>query len=40
MGIFDAQIAAIAMQYRAIVVTRNTKDFLDLGLNLFNPWES
>ncbi|MGL5828737.1 MAG: type II toxin-antitoxin system VapC family toxin, partial [Angustibacter sp.] len=36
IGIFDAQIAAIALQYRAVVVTRNTKDFLDLGLRLIN----
>jgi hypothetical protein len=23
---------------RAVAVTRNTKDFLDLGLTLINPW--
>lgn len=35
----DAQIAGIAAQYDATLVTRNTKDFEGLGLKLLNPWE-
>lgn len=37
----DAQIAAIAIQHRLPLVTRNTKDFLQIeGLSLINPWMS
>lgn len=35
----DAQIAATAAVHRAVVATRNVKDFEDLGLSLVNPWE-
>jgi predicted nucleic acid-binding protein len=34
----DAQIAAIALSQRAIVATRNTKDFDETGIELINPW--
>lgn len=35
----DAQIAAIAIYHRLVLVTRNTKDFVHLdGLELVNPW--
>lgn len=36
---FDAQIAAVARSHGAILATRNTKDFVDCGLRLINPWE-
>jgi predicted nucleic acid-binding protein len=34
----DAVIAAIALEHRAQLATRNTKDFTELGLVLINPW--
>ena len=34
----DAVIAAIALAHEAPLVTRNTSDFADLGLQLINPW--
>jgi predicted nucleic acid-binding protein len=36
----DAIIAATAMQYSAILVTRNTKDFKTLALDTYNPFDS
>ena len=40
----DAQIAAVCQSTASansspILVTRNTKDFIDLGLHLINPWQ-
>lgn len=35
----DVYIAAICKQYGAILATRNSKDFLHLGMILVNPWE-
>ena len=35
---FDAQIAAIAKTYDAILATRNIKDFENCGIELVNPW--
>ncbi|GHU56360.1 ribonuclease VapC [Spirochaetia bacterium] len=36
----DALIAATALTNHLTLVTRNTKDFTDIGgLNLMNPWE-
>lgn len=34
----DAIIAATAMEYSAILVTRNTKDFNSLSLEILNPF--
>jgi toxin FitB len=34
----DAQIAAILKERNATLVTRNTRDFADSGIRLFNPW--
>ena len=36
---FDAQIAAICRAHGAALATRNTRDFVGLGLDLCNPWE-
>lgn len=36
---FDAQIAAICLQHKAILATRNVDDFLDCGINIINPWD-
>ncbi len=35
---FDAMIAAIALTRGAALATRNTKDFVDCGIVLINPW--
>jgi toxin FitB len=34
----DAFIAASALIHQMTVVSRNIKDFKDLGVKLFNPW--
>jgi hypothetical protein len=35
----DAQIAAIALNHKLPLATRNTRDFLHIaGLTLYNPW--
>jgi len=36
----DKQIAATALTYDLVLVTRNIKDFADTGVQLINPWES
>lgn len=35
----DAQIAAICRQHDLSLGTRNTKDFADTGIRVFNPWD-
>ncbi|MDN3311015.1 type II toxin-antitoxin system VapC family toxin [Microbacterium oryzae] len=35
----DAQIAAICRAKGAVCATRNTKDFVEAGVELLNPWE-
>ncbi|MGD1955668.1 MAG: type II toxin-antitoxin system VapC family toxin [Sphingomonadales bacterium] len=37
-GDFDLMIAATAKEHRAIVATRNTKDFKGCGVAIINPW--
>jgi predicted nucleic acid-binding protein len=40
ISVEDAQIAAIALHNQLVLVTRNTKDFVDIqGLTLINPWD-
>lgn len=34
----DAMIAAIAAVHGATLATRNTKDFLNCGIEVVNPW--
>jgi hypothetical protein len=34
----DGLLAATALRHGLAMVTRNTRDFEDLGLNLVNPW--
>lgn len=36
----DGLLAATALQHDLILVTRNTKDFAGLGLELINPWSN
>ncbi len=36
----DALIAATAMHHHAVLVTRNTKDFVNLPLDVFDPWSN
>jgi toxin FitB len=36
----DAQIAATALQHDLTLVTRNSPDFVGLGVHLVNPWEA
>ncbi len=39
IGAMDALIAATADRHDLSVVTRNIKDFKDIGLKLVNPWD-
>jgi predicted nucleic acid-binding protein len=36
---FDAQIAAICRSQAASLATRNTRDFIDTGISLLDPWQ-
>ncbi|TCT07405.1 type II toxin-antitoxin system VapC family toxin [Paralcaligenes ureilyticus] len=40
INLADAQIAAICLTRKAVLATRNTKDFKNLDLPLINPWDS
>ena len=35
----DGLIAATALEHDLTLVTRNTKDFSDLGVDILNPWQ-
>ena len=37
---FDVQIAAICRAHGAALATRNTKDFLETGVEVIDPWRS
>lgn len=36
----DGMIAATALEHGLTVVTRNRKDFEELGVTMLNPWEA
>jgi len=36
----DVQIAGIAVARKALLATRNTRHFDDLGINLIDPWDA
>jgi predicted nucleic acid-binding protein len=38
LGMADGLIAATALEHGLIIVTRNVRDFEDLGLKIVNPW--
>ena len=40
LSVPDAQIAATALEHGLTVVTRNVKDFENLGAIILNPWEA
>jgi predicted nucleic acid-binding protein len=39
MGVMDSLIAATALQYKMVLVTRNVSDFKSTNLSILNPWE-
>ncbi|QDQ26630.1 type II toxin-antitoxin system VapC family toxin [Chitinimonas arctica] len=39
LPVIDGLLAATALHYDLTLVTRNTKDFVGLGVTLVNPWE-
>ncbi|GEC17162.1 type II toxin-antitoxin system VapC family toxin [Nitrobacter winogradskyi] len=38
LSVMDGFFAATALDRQLVLATRNTKDFVPLGLPLFNPW--
>ena len=38
--VVDGMIAATALEHRLTLATRNIKDFVPLGLEVFNPWDA
>jgi predicted nucleic acid-binding protein len=36
----DGVLAATALEYDLTLVTRNVKDFANLGVGLLNPWDA
>ena len=40
LSMADGLIAATALEHGLIIVTRNIRDYEDLGVTLVNPWES
>jgi toxin FitB len=38
--IVDAVIAATAFKHDLVLVTRNVRDYEDLGITILNPWEA
>jgi hypothetical protein len=40
LAVADGMIAATALENGLTLVTRNTKDFTGLGLEMLNPWDT
>jgi predicted nucleic acid-binding protein len=40
LNVPDGQIAATALEHGLTVATRNVRDFADLGVTIFNPWDT
>ena len=40
LNIADGMIAATALEHDLSIVTRNVKDFEQLGVTIVNPWEA
>jgi len=40
LNMADGIIAATALEHNLTLVTRNVKDFEDLGLSILNPWDA
>lgn len=40
LAVIDGLVAATALEYDLTLATRNVKDFADLGVEIFNPWET
>jgi predicted nucleic acid-binding protein len=38
-SVMDSLIAAVALEQKMVLVTRNVADFKVTGLSVFNPWE-
>jgi toxin FitB len=39
-AVIDGLVAVTALEHDLAVATRNVKDFLSLGVEVFNPWEA
>jgi toxin FitB len=40
LAVVDGVIAATALEHNPTLVTRNVRDFADLGVVLLNPWDT
>jgi predicted nucleic acid-binding protein len=40
LNIADGMIAATALEHGLTLVTRNVRDFADMGVTPFNPWDA
>jgi predicted nucleic acid-binding protein len=38
LAVPDGMIAATALEHDLVLITRNTKDYANLGVALINPW--
>jgi predicted nucleic acid-binding protein len=40
LAVVDGMLAATALHHDLALVTRNVRDFADLGVEIFNPWDT
>ena len=40
LAVVDGIIAATALEHDLTIATRNVKDFIGLGVSVFNPWDA